>query len=308
MNIVTDKYLYHYTSFEGLQGILESKKLWLVSSLEMNDVTDRFYANLYVLTALYNLDDPDVKLLRDNLTRQDLLDVNSETFDAQFYSASFCADQNNEYLWEKYAKEHTGVAICFDKEQILKAIDQIVSDYKNRLDDCYEDDVSPPNDIVVFRKVLYGTPNDQFLEVVRKLKPKCENNMPPTYFRTWYLAILSVCAGMIKANAFQQEDEVRILFQNRYSKDYLDKHPFHLIFEFEDKDILKQLGLSGEPVSTAENTRKRFELNLSSFWGTTIIPQIVIGNDFDNINELKKICNSNGLLKTEIIDRKGDLK
>ena len=78
----------------------------------------------------------------------------------------------------------------------MKAIDQIVSDYKNRLDDCYEDDVSPPNDIVVFRKVLYGTPNDQFLEVVRKLKPKCENNMPPTYFRTWYLAILSVCAGM----------------------------------------------------------------------------------------------------------------
>ena len=294
MNIVTDKYLYHYTSFEGLQGILESKKLWLVSSLEMNDVTDRFYANLYALTALYSLDDPDIKLLRDNLTQQDILDINAETFDASFYSASFCANCNNEYLWEHYAKDYTGVAICFDKEKILNAINQIVLDYKNGLDECYEDDVSPPNDIIVFRKVLYGTPNDQFLDVVRKFKPPNEGE----HYKTWYLAVLSVCAGMIKASAFEKEDEIRILFQNRYSKDYLDKHPFHLIYESEDKDVLEQLGLSGDPICVP---KKRFELDLSSFWGTDIIPYIILGNRFEKTNEIKKVLDLCGLSDVKIL-------
>ena len=49
--------LYHYTDIKGLKGILKSKKLWLVSLSEMDDISDRTYANLFATTALLSSSD-----------------------------------------------------------------------------------------------------------------------------------------------------------------------------------------------------------------------------------------------------------
>lgn len=300
--------MFHYTTQEGLLGILRSKKLWLVSSREMNDVTDRFYANLFVTTALFSSNDEDATLLRNNLSAEDILRINMDTLEVPFYSASFCENNSNEYLWQKYADGNKGVCIEIDDNYFNTYKDKVVKEMYESLD---AEDI-PENEIIIEkREVKYNYPIEYFL-VALKLTKKCcisekDMNAPDGYtkiqFENWLFLTLTLLAGTIKAENFSKEDEVRLLFQNRYTDEYVNKHSMYFLVRYRLTKILKELGVDAE---ISDGGKRRMELNIDKIFNENFIKSITIGDGFSgNIQELKVQMNQAGLLKTVLQNRKG---
>ena len=134
--------MFHYTNEKGLYGLLSSKRLWLVSSGEMEDITDRFYANMFVTIALLRTDDEDVKKIRENLDAKDIIQANMEALEIPFYSASFCMDSKNECLWEKYADRRKGVCIEFNEDYFYEyKLTAILRPVRKAVVLCLDDDI-----------------------------------------------------------------------------------------------------------------------------------------------------------------------
>ena len=126
--------IYHYTAFELAKKILESQKLYLGSSISMDDKVDRFYGNLYATIHLLTSNHRHYQDIRENLTTDEILKINEESLCVPFYSASFCKRQDNEYLWENYANNKNGVALGFDEELLQKNIDETLRHYYKDID------------------------------------------------------------------------------------------------------------------------------------------------------------------------------
>lgn len=300
--------MFHYTTQEGLLGILRSKKLWLVSSREMNDVTDRFYANLFVTTALFCSNDEEATLLRNNLSAEDILRINMDTLEVPFYSASFCENNSNEYLWQNYADGNKGVCIEIDDYYFNTYKDKVVKEMYESLD---AEDI-PENEIIIEkREVKYNYPIEYFLDTLKLTKKCCisekDMNAPDGYtkidFENWLFLTLTLLAGTIKAEYFSKEDEVRLLFQNRYTDEYVNKHSMYFLVRYRLTKILKELGVDAE---ISDGGKRRMELNIDKIFNEHLIKSITIGDGFsENIQELKVQMNQAGLLKTVLQNRKG---
>ena len=300
--------MFHYTTQEGLLGILRSKKLWLVSSREMNDVTDRFYANLFVTTALFSSNDEDATLLRNNLSAEDILRINMDTLEVPFYSASFCENNSNEYLWQKYADGNKGVCIEIDDNYFNTYKDKVVKEMYESLD---AEDI-PENEIIIEkREVKYNYPIEYFLAALKLTKKCCisesDMNAPDGYtkiqFENWLFLTLTLLAGTIKAENFLKEDEVRLLFQNRYTDEYVNKHSMYFLARYRLTKILKELGVDAE---ISDGGKRRMELNIDKIFNERFIKSITIGDGYSGkINELKMQMKQAGLSKAILQDRKG---
>lgn len=300
--------MFHYTTQEGLCGILQSKKLWLVSSLEMNDVTDRFYANLFVTTALFSSNDEDATLLRSNLGAEDILRINMDTLEVPFYSASFCENNNNDYLWQNYADGNKGVCIEIDDDYFNTYKDSVVKEMYEPLD---AEDVPGNETIIEKRKVKYNYPIGYFLDVLKITKNCCisekDVNAPDEYTKTrfgnWLFLTLTLLAGTIKAQRFSEEDEVRLLFQNRYTDEYVNKYSVYFLVRYKLTKILKELGVDAE---VPGDGKRRMELNIDKIFNEKFIKSITLGDGFSgDIQKLRIQMNQSGLLKTTLQNRKG---
>lgn len=295
--------IYHYTNEKGLFGILSSKSIWLVSSKEMSDNTDRFYGNLFATIALLKSDDENVKLLREHLSESDILCMNMQSFEVQFYSASFCERKDNDYLWMNYADNNKGVSIGIDEQVLDNYFLSTIKDKYNYLDqDNYIKFVK--NNLVEKRKVMYDYPISDFVKITTCLRPdsySLENN--ESVYRNWFFLILCVLAGIVKAEKFNEEEELRLLFQNRYSEDYVKDHSMYYLFREEYKNILSALGIDIEK----QDVKKRMELKLDSSFNSELIPVIIVGDEYrGNIKKLKNKLIAFGLNSTKIIDRRGN--
>lgn len=190
--------LYHYTGMKGLNGILESKRLWLVSSQSMSDITDRFYGNLFSTVALLKSEDQDIKLLREHLTAQDIIDINMQTFQVDFYSASFCDRSDNDYLWEKYSDSNKGACIGIDDTYLNNFFLATIREKFNYLEGDEESNVK--NDLLNQRKVLYHYPVGDFEKIVKLLRPDdytLSNNA--NVYKDWLFFTICILAGIVKA-------------------------------------------------------------------------------------------------------------
>ncbi len=105
--------LYHYTTWDGLKGILQSGKIWATAHDCTNDSDELFSADdaiLRVATALLEDADPDTTaLLQMFLTRY--ADINQRTV-ASNYLACFCAARDKDTQWKHYGAEGAGVCIA----------------------------------------------------------------------------------------------------------------------------------------------------------------------------------------------------
>lgn len=294
--------LYHYTGMKGLNGILESKRLWLVSSQSMSDITDRFYGNLFSTVALLKSEDQDIKLLREHLTAQDIIDINMQTFQVDFYSASFCDRSDNDYLWEKYADSNKGVCIGIDDTYLNNFFLATIREKFNYLEGDEESNVK--NDLLNQRKVLYHYPVGDFEKIVKLLRPDdytLSNNA--NVYKDWLFFTICILAGIVKAKKFDKEDEIRLLFQNRYSDEYI-KHCG--IYALEKMRMAKAFELLGIDKEIMGKENRRMELNLTEAFKSDLIQTITIGNDFDgNIEDLKTRIKEFGLTETKLLNRKG---
>jgi hypothetical protein len=107
--------LYHYTSAEGLIGILQSRSIWLTDLRYMNDSSELQYARTLVEARIEN------KRATDGLstTQQEFLRRVQMTFDpfkhgSSVFAASFCEAGNLLSQWRAYRGRGGGYAIGID--------------------------------------------------------------------------------------------------------------------------------------------------------------------------------------------------
>ncbi len=294
---MSGKMIYHYTNYEAAQSIIESKNIRLVSSLSMSDRTDRFFANLYTTTFLLTSKDSRIKEVRENVDIKDILSVNFESLQIPFFSASFCLSEGNQYLWENYASNHKGVCIAFNSEYLLKQIRNILCENFTPIDEGEKAD-DYVKDIIPLRHVYYGDAEEFVVDVVRKTDCFDEyyKRDNPNAYRNWLARIYAVVAGVIKANDYKCEEEIRLLFQKCVSNNLIYSSDCYRF-----KAGISKLGMCS---SMEEKGKQYFALHLEEFFTSELLPQIVLGKDFphEKINSLKESLQSNGLTETVIND------
>lgn len=301
--------LYHYTNENGLYGILNSKSLWLVSSMEMSDISDRFYGNLFATIALLKCDNEEVTLLRDNLTEKDILDVNMKALQTSFYSASFCKRNNNEYLWENYAGSNSGFCIEFNDNVLNEFINKIILENYEPL--YHDEEITRfENDILNPRNVFYGYPEKLFIDannITKKIALPDQkiinyDNHSHKYYKNWLFYILLLISGIIKSDLFNREEEIRLLFQDFYSDYNIKFNFFYLLEKIRLINALEKLGLSAE--NNIDEKKKKLELKFGQYFSSELIPNIYLGYDCKvNIESLKELLQNNGLKNTKLIKR-----
>ena len=117
--------LYHYTSADGLIGILRTKSIWLTDLRYMNDLSELQYARELV-----------TKCLTARRTATGLTDLHREflgralsTFDPfamgfSVFSISFCEEGNLLSQWRAYRGRGGGYAIGLDFSHLIRLLDR----------------------------------------------------------------------------------------------------------------------------------------------------------------------------------------
>lgn len=104
-----DLELYHYTTSEGLKGILSSRSIWFTHTSTLNDPLELRYGKHLILEmlddAINNETEEIIKILLKNLS------TNINAFDTIFYEtyvACFCESENLLSQWRSYASRGGG--------------------------------------------------------------------------------------------------------------------------------------------------------------------------------------------------------
>ena len=116
------KHLYHYTSADGLLGILSSTSVWLTNIQYMNDLSEIQYAANLFQSVLDELDlqqlCPDQVEVVKRLSA--IHDGTTVMPDTGIYSASFCENGNLLSQWRAYRDTSGGYALVFDFFHFLR--------------------------------------------------------------------------------------------------------------------------------------------------------------------------------------------
>jgi hypothetical protein len=107
------KHAYHYTTIDGLRGILANKKLWATDLAYLNDSTEYIYANTLIEEGIHKLGAHPI--LSPMLT---VLSDEPGPLASAFnvYASCFCQAEDLLSQWRAYSGKGTGYAIEFDLE------------------------------------------------------------------------------------------------------------------------------------------------------------------------------------------------
>lgn len=106
--VINENIIYHYTSYEGLKGILSSQKLRFTDYKFLNDPTEIEYCKKIILDEMYNHD-----LGSKNFH---LINQFFNQLDAMYKIYISCFSENNKLsLWRYYADNGAGFALGFGK-------------------------------------------------------------------------------------------------------------------------------------------------------------------------------------------------
>ncbi|MCY8950017.1 DUF2971 domain-containing protein [Bacillus atrophaeus] len=202
--------LYHYTSINGLEGILKSKQFWVTHFGFLNDQTELYYTYDLCKKIIFEMSNRDSKTYELILK---FLNPYLFEFDQQIYILSLTTNMDSNLLWSNYAN-NDGYNIALDYPRLLEEfrsndegkkyeirINKVVYDrdeqekYLKKLISC------------IFRLVEYH----QITEKTEKL---------PENFESFIIVIsifISLFASFCKDSAFSQEEEVRVIFQKRHN-------------------------------------------------------------------------------------------
>jgi hypothetical protein len=113
--------VFHYTTVDGLRGIIESGKIWATEAGYLNDASEYVYANDIVVSVAAELGERLAALV--NVA--EFLRINPKENPFQFYVSCFCEDRDLLSQWRTYGHEGTGYAIGFR----LDALRSLASDF-----------------------------------------------------------------------------------------------------------------------------------------------------------------------------------
>ncbi len=120
--------LYHYTTQDGLLGIINSRSLWFTNILYLNDASEFNYIfnlvqdelNLKAKNRLVNVLDPKYSLIVDFL--KDTLEVEAYIDVISFYVFSFSRVEDQLSQWRGYCGNESGYCIEFDADKIISFV------------------------------------------------------------------------------------------------------------------------------------------------------------------------------------------
>lgn len=208
---LSDK-VYHYTSAEGLKGIIENNCLWFSDIEYLNDETEIKYVYNIILDLIkdnnLNLHE---RLYQFIINRCDYINCSNYfkselniALNDRYYIASFSNKRDSLTLWNNYTKSinNTGYNIGFNRSNLLTSIKV------NNID---------KNDNYIHGNVIYS--KNKQLKMLKDLI----NKFNELYLETFeehllfqYLGIsLKVYSLFFKKECFKEEDEYRIVIDKK---------------------------------------------------------------------------------------------
>ena len=178
--------LYHYTDFKGLQGMLESGRLWATYCRTLNDGSEQEFG---------------YSVVRDVLSGYA---YDKKSLDGPAFVACFCERPDVLSMWQSYASLGGGYCLEMDGETLGQFRPTILSS------------PVPPNELVLLLRIVYGSdlPDEmrRILELVQsKLAEDNGSPKPNKMNRTFCGVLASLVASQIKHKAFKEEKEWRLL-------------------------------------------------------------------------------------------------
>lgn len=204
-----EKLLFHYTTVEGLIGILQNRSLWYSDTRLLNDPNERKYGRDIVLSGINDLlsktQNDDIKRLFKDI-KGFIEGVHRSFYNS--YIACFSEDGNLLSQWRAYSNKGTGFSVGFDFN----------SDTLN-----LEDTSTNETKEIILRKVIYN-PKQQTQIVEDYIKLLCEiveitekenqNYKDPGFISQFAMAASNLFFEMIdtfKSEAFLEEKEWRLI-------------------------------------------------------------------------------------------------
>lgn len=289
LHVQRPKILYHYTTAQGLLGVLESGRLWATNSRFMNDTSEIGYATTLfrdvVTTEVEKFQSP--KLGKLQKTVIGWLDEYEK--DAKVYVACFCMNGDLLSQWRGYGAAGGGFSIGFLADRVghpaLTSLDK-------------------PNPIL--RKVIYR-PSVQKrlireritalceLELV-KLKSPQRHKVQQAAYAAWMMfsLFLSEALNCFKDPAYEEEQEWRII---QHGRNYEGKDTCKISFRSNGGRIIPYTILNFT-ASGSKETRGHLPIKIIGF-GPTLNPNITQ-------RSLRLLCDAHGYGKSEVtIKRSG---
>ncbi len=107
----------HYTSLEGLKGIIGRREIWCTDIRQVNDPHEGDYGMAVIQNVITRKPVP--SKFADFVMHQKRLFGTKELFTD--YIACFCAAHDTDAMWLDYAQEGIGYGIVFDSQALLGA-------------------------------------------------------------------------------------------------------------------------------------------------------------------------------------------
>lgn len=134
--------LFHYTTLEGLKGILNSRSIWFTHTSTLNDPLELKYGKQLILDILHEATNNENENNIKNLLKYLSDNVNAfNTMNNQTYVACFCESENLLSQWRSYAVQGGGYNLGLRFQSNTK--------FYHTLDDSEEDSH------VILRKMVY---------------------------------------------------------------------------------------------------------------------------------------------------------
>ncbi|QOY55704.1 DUF2971 domain-containing protein [Candidatus Sulfurimonas marisnigri] len=275
--------IYHYTTLDTLNKILESNELWLTEWKCTNDKVEIKHG--LKITDEFN---------RDRLKIEDNLKTNN------YFISSFSYEINNVTLFDRYADKAQGVAIEFDTK--FDCIPRENFWYRNAefmklMPVIYEEDIQ--RKIIQYAFSIYENTKEWLAEskehynfdgkVVSKKERK---KMLEKFFITTIEEIIS----FFKHPSFKDEREIRWLY--RFDSDFIKEHKFNLkMKKLNDKSYYTSTDAHDMSYQNYYNLDEKSKINLP-------IKSIILGSKVENqkkvISELNERCKMFGFQNIEI--------
>ncbi|MCM3108787.1 DUF2971 domain-containing protein [Bacillus velezensis] len=193
--------LYHYTSLNGLDGILKNREFWVTRYNFLNDVTELYYTYDLCKEIIFEMSQSQKKY------EQVLKFLNTHLFemDENIYILSLTTNMDSNLLWSNYSKN--------DGYNIALAYPDMVNDFK-RGDEEKEYLIYCAN--VIYdkekqKKMLKRIVNNVF-EIMEKNWVNEEITEDLEDFSSTLSMAIRLLACFFKDEAFSQEEEVRVIF------------------------------------------------------------------------------------------------
>lgn len=206
--------IYHYTSANGLKGIIESKKLWFTNAKFLNDYSE----NNYIFTLLPKSPDTYNEAIIDEIFFKDIQDVtnsyktgifyqqgNNRLFADHVYVASFSKSEDNLEMWNYYTKDINSIGYNIGFTSCPFQVNSNVLKF-------------------IYGEVIYDMNTQQ--ELVKKLVLKYDsiyrrfheyiknNKKSRIYFFNSFVRMLELYNIFFKHEAYKNEQEYRCAMYN----------------------------------------------------------------------------------------------